>query len=268
MVSDGKQFVTHYISKDGTLDHWEYIEEDTFGPDGIIYDCSDWRDPRIVYREELGEFWMFLAARAKDNHSQTGCVGLCVSKDLKKWECREPIYYPRRFNGACECPDVFRMGDWYYLIFSSYTNLFGDYYVKCHVGENQWRIPKNHRLDARAFYAAKTAGDGQERYLFGWNPTKEENIFGFWPDKLEAQDYHTWDWGGNMVIHQLKQQPDGDLKLSLPEVKKEMFSVPVNNCFVPITDGWEKAEDGWNSVKSDSQQMIMKKQESEEVVYD
>lgn len=254
---DGKQFVTHYISKDGSLDNWEYIQEDTFGPDGVIYHCSDWRDPRIVYREELGEFWMFLAARVNDKHSQTGCVGLCVSKDLKKWEYRNPIYYPSRFNGACECPDVFRMGDWYYLIFSSYTNLFGNYYVKCRVGEQQWQIPKNHRLDARAFYAAKTAGDGKDRYLFGWNPTKEENIFGFWPDKLEAQDYRTWDWGGNMVVHQLQQQLDGDLKLVLPQVKRNAYDVIVKNTFVPITGGWEIDENGWRSMWSTSQQMML-----------
>ena len=110
--------------------------------------------------------------------SQTGCVGLCVSKDLKHWEYREPVYYPRRFNGACECPDVFRMGDWYYLVFSGCTNLFGNYYIKCRAGESEWQIPDNHRLDARAFYAAKTAGNEKERYLFGWNPTKEENLFG------------------------------------------------------------------------------------------
>lgn len=257
---DGKQFVTHYVSRDGSLDHWEYIQEDTFGPDGVIYHCSDWRDPRIVYREELGEFWMFLAARVNEKHSQTGCVGLCVSKDLKKWEYREPIYYPSRFNGACECPDVFRMGEWYYLIFSSYTNLFGNYYVKCRVGEQQWQIPQNHRLDARGFYAAKSAGNDKERYLFGWNPTKEENIFGFWPDQLEAQDYHTWDWGGDMVIHQLIQQSNGDLHLALPEVKRALFVVEVENKFVPVTDGWEKNEMGWCSLWGDSQQMMLMQQ--------
>ena len=111
----------------------------------------------MVYREDLDEYWMFLAARANKPHSQTGCVGLCVSKDLKTWEYREPVYFPKRFNGACECPDVFRMGDWYYLVFSSYTNLFGTYYVKCPVDGTGWQIPKNHRLAARAFYAAKTA---------------------------------------------------------------------------------------------------------------
>ena len=31
---EGKQYVTNYISKDGSLDNWEYQEADTFGPDG------------------------------------------------------------------------------------------------------------------------------------------------------------------------------------------------------------------------------------------
>ena len=95
-----------------------------------IYHCSDWRAPRVVYREDLDEYWMFLAARA--------------------------------------------------------------------------------------FYAAKTAGHDMERYICGWNPTKDENIFGFWPDKFKGRDCRTWDWGGSMVVHQLIQQPDGNLGLALP----------------------------------------------------
>lgn len=254
---EGKQFITHYISSDGSLDNWDYQEEDTFGPDGVIYSLSDWRDPRIVYREDLGEFWMFLAARANKSHSQTGCVGLCVSKDLKRWEYREPVYLPERFNGACECPDVFRMGNWYYLIFSSYTTLFGNYYVKCPVGGSEWQVPKNHRLDSRAFYAAKTAGHDKERYLFGWNPTKDENIFGFWPDRLEAKDYHTWDWGGSMVIHKLIQHSDGDLGLAPPESKIGEFNILEENSFTQITTGWESGENKFYAITASSQQMML-----------
>ncbi len=254
---EGKQFVTHYISRDGSLDNWEFQKADIFGPDGEIYHKSDWRDPRIVYREELGEYWMFLAARANKPHGQTGCVGLCVSKDLKTWEYREPIYFPARFNGACECPDVFRMGDWYYLVFSNYTTLFGNYYVKCKVGENKWRIPKNHRLDARAFYAAKTAGEGSERYLFGWNPVKENNIYGFWPDKMETVDYRTWDWGGNVVVHQLIQQPDGDLGLALPKNRLGEFAAPMKNSFTPMTEGWERKGDSFVSSDPSAQQLML-----------
>lgn len=254
---EGKQLVTHYVSADGSLDHWEYQAEDTFGPDGVIYKMSDWRDPRVVYREDRGEYWMFLAASANRPHSQTGCVGLCVSKDLKTWEYRTPIYFPERFNGACECPDVFRMGDWYYLVFSSYTTLFGNYYVKCRVGEDRWQIPANHRLDARAFYAAKTAGTGEERYLFGWNPTKDEDIFGFWPNRFEAQDYRTWDWGGAMVIHRLVQLSDGDLGLAPPEQKLRCFSHRIQNEYTPVTDGWEQDGETFRAAKSAAQQMLL-----------
>ena len=224
---EGKQFITHYISADGTLDHWLLQEEDTFGPDGVIYGFPDWRDPRIVYDEEKDEYRMYLAGRVKAEHGQTGCVGLCVSKDLKHWEYREPAYAPMRFSGACECPDYFVIGDWEYLVFSSYTTLFGNYYVKKPLGSSHWEIPSNHRLDSRAFYAAKTAGDGKRRFLFGWNPTKERDIFGFWPDKLAAKDYRTWDWGGDMVIHEVTQLPDGDLALSLPAEKEALFSAEV-----------------------------------------
>lgn len=59
-------------------------------------------------------------------------------------------------------------------------------------------------------------GHDMERYICGWNPTKDENIFGFWPDKFKGRDCRTWDWGGSMVVHQLIQQPDGNLGLALP----------------------------------------------------
>lgn len=254
---DGKQLVTHYISPDGSLDHWEYQEEDTFGPDGVIYHMSDWRDPRIEYCAETQEFRMLLAARANENHSQTGCVGLCVSKDLKHWEYREPKYYPRRFNGACECPDIFTMGGWEYLVFSSYTTLFGNYYVKRPLGSKQWQLPANHRLDSRGFYAAKTAGHGDERCLFGWLPTKEENIFGFWPDQFKAKDFRTWDWGGSLVIHRLRQLPGGDLGLCLPESRRSFFQTPVKNEYRAITPGWKVTAEGLRADSPAGQELAL-----------
>lgn len=254
---DGKQLVTHYVSPDGSLDHWLLQPEDTFGPDGVIYHNSDWRDPRIVFDADTGEYQMYLAARVNDSHGQTGCVGLCTSGDLKHWEYRQPAYYPQRFNGALECPDFFRMGDWEYLVFSSYTTLFGNYYVKRPIGGALWQIPHNHRLDSRAFYAAKTAGHAEDRYLFGWNPTKEENIFGFWPDKLKAQDYRTWDWGGSMVIHHLTQLPDGDLGLCLPENKRALFSQQIENTPRRITSGWEIREGRFHAASPAAQQMLL-----------
>lgn len=254
---DGRQYITHYVSKDGTLDHWIYIEEDTFGPDGVIYHCSDWRDPRIFYREDLQEYWMIMAARKNDVHTQTGCVGLCVSKDLKKWEYREPLYYPARFNGACECPDIFSIGDWYYLVFSSYTTLFGNYYVKCKKGDNTWKIPVNHRMDGRGFYAAKTVSDGKKRYLIGWSPTKEENIFGFWPDKFKGQDYHTWDWGGDMIVHELGQNQSGDLILKIPETRRNLLQKEIPLIWEKLSGEWAVEGNKYTSTMKSTQNTIV-----------
>lgn len=254
---EGKQLVTHYISPNGSLDHWEFQEADTFGPDGVIYHKSDWRDPRIEYDPVKNEFRMLLAARVNDDHSQTGCVGLCVSKDLKIWEYRQPEYYPRRFNGACECPDIFAIGQWEYLVFSSYTTLFGNYYVKRKIGSSKWQLPRNHRLDSRGFYAAKTAGEGEERYLFGWVPTKDENIFGFWPDQFSGKDYRTWDWGGSLVIHRMRQLPDGDLGLCLPESRQNCFSVPVKNEIRKLTGGWQQKQENLFAASEAAQEMAL-----------
>ncbi|MCR4588109.1 MAG: GH32 C-terminal domain-containing protein [Lachnospiraceae bacterium] len=228
---EGKQLVTHYVGIDDSLEHWEYVEEDTFGPDGRIYDLSDWRDPRILWDEAQGLYHMYLCAREKTDHARGGCVGHCVSKDLKHWNYLEPLYAPGRFCGACECPDVFREGDWEYLVFSAYTNLYGTYYVKRRVGSDIWQIPAR-RFDARAFYAAKTASDGEHRYLFGWNPTKEEDIFGYWPSNRKEKDLRTYDWGGSMVIHEITQDAEGNLWLQAPEEKlrllgpREELSIP------------------------------------------
>ena len=254
---EGKQLVTHYISPDGSLDHWEFQEADTFGPDGVIYHKSDWRDPRIEYDPVKNEFRMLLAARVNDDHSQTGCVGLCVSKDLKIWEYRQPEYYPRRFNGACECPDIFAIGQWEYLVFSSYTTLFGNYYVKRKIGSSKWQLPRNHRLDSRGFYAAKTAGEGEQRYLFGWVPTKDENIFGFWPDQFSGKDYRTWDWGGSLVIHRMRQLPDGDLGLCLPESRQNCFSIPVKNEIRKLTGGWQQKQENLFAASEAAQEMAL-----------
>lgn len=83
----------------------------------------------------------------------------------------------------------------------------------------------------------------------------EEDTFG--PDGLCAKDYRTWDWGGSMVIHQLGQQPDGDLKLALPKAKREAFTDLVENSFLPVTDGWHPEENRYSAQTSNRQQMML-----------
>ncbi len=204
------QWARHAVSKD--LQNWEDIPEDKFGPDGEIYRlASDWRDPHVFWNEEEQQWWMLIAANENTVTKRSGCVGLCVSNDLSHWEYRKPLYAPRMCQGANECPDLFKMGDWYYLVYSNYTDGFGTYYRMSHSTKGPWIRPKMDTFDGRAFYAGKTVSDGKDRYIYGWNPTKGENKKGFDPGKDFGKDYCSWNWGGTAIVHKIIQHEDGTL---------------------------------------------------------
>ena len=239
---DGKQFACHAVSKD--LRTWELIPEDTFGPDGEIYELADWRDPFVFWNEEEGQYGMLLAAMAKGPSNRKGCVARLTSRDLKKWTYREPLYAPNIHVGAHECPDLFRIGDWWYLVYSNYTDRFATFYRMSRSLNGPWITPKVDTFDGRAFYAAKSVSDGRKRYLFGWNPTKNDDLFGWNPPKAKGKDYNTWDWGGNLVVHEIIQRPDGTLAVKVPDSVNAAFAVDQ-----PLH--WESIAGTWTSPAPD-----------------
>lgn len=217
-----EQLVCHAISKD--LEIWEDITEDTFTADGKIYDKAHWRDPHVFWNKKEGEYWMLISTRTVAGKStRTGCVGLCTSQDLKKWKYQQPLYAPGIHVGAHECADMFKIGDWWYLIYSNYTDNFRTFYRMGRSPEGPWITPANDTFDGRAFYAAKSTFDGEKYYIFGWNPTKESNHFGFNPENYQGKDYDTWDWGGSLIVHQLLQNDDGTLAVKIPDTVSAKF---------------------------------------------
>lgn len=233
---DGRQIVSHAISPD--LIHWEPIPADSFGPDPAWYAASDWRDPFVFWNEEAGQYWLLVSARTRSPYARGGCVGLCVSDDLHSWQARPPLFAPDLHVSALECPDVFRMGDWWYLVYSTYTDRFATHYRMSRSASGPWLAPAEDTLDGRAFYAAKTASDGQHRYLFGWNPTRTENLFDWNPPGYAGRDFNTWDWGGNLVVHDLHQAADGTLQVRLPDGVAAQFQRSHAVTLTPAIGQW------------------------------
>ena len=209
-----RQFIRHAVSTD--LDVWTPIEEEVLPADGEIYDPAEWRDPFVFWNEEEGQWWMIMASSVLGKTERRACVGLCVSQDLHHWEYRRPLYAPMAAAGACECPDLFRMGDWYYLVYSNYCDRFQTMYRMSRSLSGPWIRPEQDTFDSRAYYAAKTGTDGKHRYIYGWNPTKELPKKNFNPANRISQDCCSWDWGGNLVVHRVLQNPDGTLRV-VPE---------------------------------------------------
>ena len=194
-----------------------------FAPGALGYEPDDWRDPFVFWNAEAGEFWMLLAARhsvgaARKNSGPSrnrGCTALASSKDLATWTVREPFWEPDEFY-THECPDLFRLGDWWYLVFSEFTDRSMTRYRMSRSLRGPWLTPANDTFDGRAYYAAKTAGVGDERYVFGWLPTREGET-----------DSGGWQWGGHLVTHQVIQRTDGTLAVRPPATVLAPFVKPI-----------------------------------------
>ncbi len=225
-----EQGIMHAVSDD--MVKWKKIPADTFFAPGNIYEPHDWRDAFVFWNEDAKEYNMLLAARFKTGiPRRRGLTALCASKDLAKWEVRERFYAPGLYF-THECPDLFKMGEWWYLLFSEFTDLVRTRYVMSRSLNGPWIIPERDDFDGHAFYAAKTASDGNKRFIFGWNPTREGE-----------KDNGNWQWGGNLVVHEIQQEKNGELTVRVPQTVSNAFANNVNYSFTNSV-GNTKAEDG------------------------
>ena len=194
----GKECVMHAVSTD--RENWTKIPEDTFySPDD--YSKDDFRDPEVFWSEEDQCYWMLIAAR---ENVQGGVVAKYTSSDLKNWEFCGPVYAPHD-QYMLECPDLFRMGDKWYL---TYSWDCVTYYAMSDSPDGPFTAPDDNVLDGNGFifYAAKTAGLNDRRYLCGWlgraGLTEDSGIY---------------QWAGNVLNHQLVQKEDGTLGVTSPD---------------------------------------------------
>ena len=236
-----RQYVHHAVSSD--LETWQDLPEETFGPDESIYLPTDWRDPHVIWNEEEQCWWMVLCAQAVGATARRGCVGLCKSTDLHHWTCCQPLYAPDECMSAYECPDLFYLGGWWYLVYSQFTDRFATCYRMSKTLGGPWIRPRVDTFDGRAYYAAKTCSDGKNRYLYGWCPTKTQNTWRFNPGAYPGYDYNTWDWGGSMVVHQLHQHEDGTLGVNALPILKEQLKTANRWRWQPLNGEWTTGDD-------------------------
>lgn len=177
------------------------------------YSKDDFRDP-FVFKGDDGLYHMLVST----TKSGKGVLAEFTSADLKAWNS-VGVFMTMMWDRFYECPDVFKMGDWWYLVYSEKHAAVRrvQYFkgktldeLKACTANDAGRWPDSHEgfLESRGFYAGKTASDGTNRYIWGWCPTRSGNdntAVGAYPSEPE--------WGGNLVAHKLIQHSDGTLTL-------------------------------------------------------
>jgi beta-fructofuranosidase len=192
--------------------HWTKQPGELFyAPPG--FEPHDWRDPFVFWHERERRYWMIVATRRPPEASRLhgGANAICVSTDLRRWEYLRDLYAPGLYP-VNECPDLFRIGSWWYLVFSEFGVRWHTRYRMARSLDGPWLTPEDDLFDDRMFYAAKTASDGKRRFLFGWMPTLKD-----------GKDAGRIEWGGSLVVHEVVQRADGTLAVRIPEEVARSF---------------------------------------------
>ena len=197
------------------------------GPDYGFSD-TDFRDPQIF--EDNGTYYMVIVSKNRFAYFK--------SADMKQWTCEGG--FNMVWDRMLECPDVFKMGSWWYLVYSeayptSWSRkvkyMMADSFegLRCCFDDPGANWPKDDKegvLDSRAFYAGKTASDGQNRYIWGWCPYRTGTTY---HDKNIAVGANGEpNWSGALVCHRLVQHENGTLTVGEVPAMAAKYSTPAD----------------------------------------
>ena len=205
------QVLMHATSDD--LEHWHKIDGELVPPQPG-YDPDNWRDPYVLRDEQNDRWLMILGARLAGDRITSGRTVWFTSTDLESWDFQGDFWAPDLYS-MHEMPDLFRMGDRWYLLTTEYSDRSKTVYRSSPTLAGPWSAPVDDAFDGRAYYAARSAADGDHRYLFGWVPTKEGE-----------EDLGGWQWGGTLVVHEAYARPDGSLGVRIPDPVAAAFAAP------------------------------------------
>ena len=198
-------YTGHNSNKNTDLPHYEKIQHATsvdkinwtkIPEDGFYGGHNDFRDPYVYYVEEKQVYYMLVTTRVNNS----GVIKQYRSKNLKIWTDCGVFFNNDSGSYNMECPAFIEYNGYYYLTYSEQGNHRVTHYRYKKNLNDPWIKPKIDYFDGEGFYAARPEKGWDKLYIFGWCGTKT----GEW-------DFGGFDWGGNLVTHELVQKENGEL---------------------------------------------------------
>lgn len=223
----------------------------------VGYYDYEFRDPHVFYNSEDAKYWMLVSAQTSDKKAVV-LKFTSINPASGNWTVENPIYTTTSSENyiMLECPDLFKMGNYWYLLFSeNWSGNTGTHYRMATSPNGPWITPSNDRLDGSYLYAAKTVSDNTNRYLVGWTARKvpESNIGGK-------------DWAGNLVAHQLSQNSDGTLAVRPISAAQSVFGQSTELSIDKITGNVSHTGNNFN-LSGDSKVMFGKLQKANQISF-
>ena len=191
------------------------------GPD-FGYSSNDFRDPQVFMADD-GLYHMVISTYPAGGGDPV--FAEFTSSDMRNWE--HIGHFKMIWDRMLECPDIFKMGNYWYLVYSESVRTNWSRKVKYMMastyaelkacfndpGANWPKDGKEGVLDSRAFYAGKTASNGSDRFIWGWCPFRSGNDLHEKNISVGGGDGNEPNWSGALVCQKIVQHADGTLTL-------------------------------------------------------
>ncbi len=163
------------------------------------------KDPFVFWNDDTKSYWAVRTGRENDNVAWEFLY--YTSNDLTNWEDKGTLYLTDDVYGPIECPQMFKFGEYWYLLYSEYLDRVGkpQYFVSKNP-EGPYNLPDaSNWLDGSDNCAAQVVDINGELLLYGWIPFADVETIGY------------QGWGGPLALpRKLSQNADGVLFTSLP----------------------------------------------------
>lgn len=216
--------VLYVIKKEFSNEYITYHSTDGIKPNGVLkgsisQDLLNWKlmdekytvpvpqknywelkDPYVFWNADRGNYWAVRSA--KETANSAWLFIYYTSTDLTNWVEKGTLYAPSDVFGPIECPQMFKMGNFWYMLYSEYKGRVGKpQYFYATQPEGPWLVPtEDNSLDGEDNCAAQIVSTDDNLLLYGWIPSKDTETSGF------------QEWGGPLCIpREVVQFSDGRL---------------------------------------------------------
>ena len=199
------EVVRHAISVD--QEDWEIIDEFN-----LYGDNNDFRDPYVYYDLNDEIYYMLITTRADGTGVIKRYASHSLMADDSQWEDCGVFFYNDNGTYNMECPSYLEFNGYYYLVYSEQGDNRVTHYRYRTEPNGEWKRFERDSIDASGFYAGRIEKAEDKLYAFAWCANLTGGFVG------------GFDWGGNLVSHQLIQSSNGELNAVMIDSVKNKLS--------------------------------------------
>lgn len=178
---------------------------------------DDFRDPYVYWDSVDNCYYMLVTTRDNASGGSPAVIRRFTATSLDatadEWGFKDNFFINDGGDYNMECPSYIEYNGYYYLAYSEQgNNRVTHYRYKTSHDDPEWHKFDRDSIDASGFYAGRLEKAGDKLYAFAWCA------------RLAGGTTGGFDWGGNLVTHELVQKENGELCAVMPQNYKDYFT--------------------------------------------